>query len=83
MGESTNRCSIHYFLYSVQIFVICVAISVSVFKLFSTETDSQFWVSMFSSCVGYVLPNPTPNCKCDSRGKTTSAHIEEEEQTIV
>ena len=81
MGASANRCSLHYFLYGVQIFVICIAIAASVFKLFSTETDSQFWVSILSSCIGYVLPNPTPNCKCASSEKPSSVHLEEEQTT--
>ena len=77
MDESSKRCTVHYFLYSVQIFVVCIAVSVSIFKLFSTETDSQIWVSILSSCIGYVLPNPTPKCKCVPSKKPLSVSDEE------
>ena len=78
MDDVTKQCSAHFFLYSVQIFVICVAISVSIFKLFSTETDSQIWVSILSSCVGYILPNPTPKCVCVPSKKPQTVLDEEE-----
>ena len=77
MGASANRCSLHYLLYGVQIFVICVAISASIFKLFSTEMDSQFWVSILSSSIGYILPNPTIKCKCVPSKKPLSVSNEE------
>ena len=77
MDESSKRCTVNYFLYIVQIFVVCVAVSVSIFKLFSTETDSQIWVSILSSCIGYVLPNPTPKCECVPSKKTLSVSDEE------
>ena len=76
MGPS-NRCSLHYFLYGVQIFVVCVAISTSIFKLFSTEKDPQFWVAILSSCIGYILPNPTPKCECISSENQSSTRSED------
>ena len=78
MGEESKRCTVHYFLYGVQIIFVCVAVSVSLFKLFSTEKDSQIWTSILSSCVGYILPNPTPKCKCVPSKKPQTALDDEE-----
>ena len=77
MGDESKHCTVHYFLYGVQIIIVCIAVSVSLFKLFSTETDSQIWTSVLSSCIGYVLPNPTPKCKCVSSKKPSAEIVEE------
>ena len=77
MKKPSKRCTLHIFLYTIQILVICIAISVSVFKLFTSENGSQFWVSLLSSSVGYILPTPNPKCSCDVRETSSSEHIDE------
>ena len=78
MGDESKHCTVHYFLYGVQIIIVCIGVSVSLFKLLSTEMDSQIWTTVLSSCIGYVLPSPTPKCNCASSKKTNTEIVEEE-----
>ena len=56
---------------------VCVVMSVSLFKLFTTEKDTQIWTAILTSCVGYILPNPTPKCKCVPSKKPKAEIVEE------
>ena len=76
MATKPNHCAPHIFLYTIQILVICVIISVSVFKLFSPENDSQFWGVLLSGSVAYIIPAPNPKCSCDA-GSATSITVDE------
>ena len=78
MEETPKHCSLHYFLYGLQICVICIATSLCIFKLFTSETDSKIWASILSSCIGYILPNPTPKCKCASVSNENQAPVQNE-----
>ena len=77
METTSKHCAPHIFLYTIQILVICVVISVSVFKLFSPENDSQFWGALLSGSVAYIIPAPNPKCSCDARTATSSETVDE------
>lgn len=41
-----------------QVLVIFVVISVSLLNLTRGDKKKELWVSLLSSCVGYLLPSP-------------------------
>ena len=55
LGRRTPRGEIVYFT---QILVIYSVIVVSLFNLTRGHEPSSLWISLLSSCLGYVLPNP-------------------------
>lgn len=47
----------HSHFYS-QIVIIVIVIGFSLYNLTVNEEKKELWVSLLSSCVGYLLPNP-------------------------
>ena len=46
-----------------QIILIYAVVGVSLFNLSRGHGDSQLWTALLSSCLGYLLPNPSMNKK--------------------
>ena len=44
-----------------QVIAIYAIISASIYNLSVDSDQSSLWVSLLSSCLGYLLPNPTIN----------------------
>lgn len=55
-GQNYPRSEIVFFS---QILIILVVISVSAYNLSVGAKDKTLWTALLSSCLGYVLPNPT------------------------
>lgn len=57
---STKRTSSSRNLYQfiAQVLVILLIVSFSLYNLTVTNENKELWVSLMSSCVGYMLPNP-------------------------
>ena len=70
MKQSPKRCSLHYVVCPCKLFVLCVAVcmTVCIFKLITTETDTKIWVLLLYSCVDYLLPNFSPCCNYITSG---------------
>ena len=46
-------------VYLCQIVVILTIVFASIYNLSQGEGDQQLWTALLSSCMGYLLPNPT------------------------
>ena len=46
-------------VYLCQIIVILTILFASIYNLSKGEGDQQLWTALLSSCMGYLLPNPT------------------------
>ena len=55
-GQRIPRSEIVFFC---QMLVIYAVVAVSLFNLTRGEGSDQLWTALLSSCLGYVLPNPT------------------------
>ena len=44
-----------------QVIAICAIISASIYNLSVDSDQTSLWVSLLSSCLGYLLPSPTIN----------------------
>ena len=60
LGKKIPREEIVYFC---QIFIIFVVVAVSLFNISRGHSSESLWVSLLSSCLGYVLPSPKLNNK--------------------
>jgi len=45
--------------YFVQMIVLFCIIAVSLYKVSTTTESKELWISLLSSCMGYILPAPT------------------------
>ena len=55
-GSSCPKAEIVFFC---QVVVLYTVIVVSIYKLTKTDGNSNLWTTLLSSCLGYLLPNPT------------------------
>ena len=55
-GSRVPRAEI---VYLCQIIVILTIVFASIYNLSKGEGDQQLWTALLSSCMGYLLPNPT------------------------
>jgi hypothetical protein len=55
-GCRVPRAEIVYFS---QIILIAIIVLASIYNLSTQRGDPQLWVALLSSCLGYVLPNPS------------------------
>ena len=46
-------------VYICQIILILSIVFASIFNLSQERGDQQLWTALLSSCMGYLLPNPT------------------------
>ena len=46
-------------VYFCQVFLILCVVLVSIYDLTNQQGDQQLWVALLSSCMGYLLPNPS------------------------
>jgi hypothetical protein len=45
-------------VYFSQMTILCTCIGVSLFKVATTIDNRDIWVSLLSSCIGIIIPNP-------------------------
>lgn len=55
-GSRVPRAEIVYFC---QITLILSIVFASIYNLTRQQGDQQLWTALLSSCMGYLLPNPT------------------------
>lgn len=55
-GSRVPRAEIVYFC---QIVLILSIVFASIYNLTKEQGDQQLWTALLSSCMGYLLPNPT------------------------
>ena len=55
-GSSCPKAEIALFC---QVVVLYIVIVVSIYNLTTTDANSNMWTALLSSCLGYLLPNPT------------------------
>jgi hypothetical protein len=55
-GQRVPRSEIVFFC---QVFVIYTVIVFAAYNLTVGNGDSNLWTALLSSCLGYLLPNPT------------------------
>lgn len=46
-------------VYLCQIILILTIVFASIYNLTNQQGDQQLWTALLSSCMGYLLPNPT------------------------
>ena len=46
-------------VYLCQVLLILSIVLASIYNLTNQQGDQQLWVALLSSCMGYLLPNPT------------------------
>ena len=46
-------------VYLCQITVVLIIVLASIYNLSTHTGDQQLWTALLSSCMGYLLPNPT------------------------
>ena len=46
-------------VYLCQVLLILSIILASIYNLTNQQGDQQLWVALLSSCMGYLLPNPS------------------------
>lgn len=51
-----NKYCVQYFG---QLGILSVCIAISLWKVSTSETNREFWASLLSGSVGYILPQPT------------------------
>ena len=59
-GKLVPRGEIVFFS---QMLIITIVVSVSLYNLTRDGESDRLWVALLSSCLGYILPNPTLNKK--------------------
>jgi len=58
-GQSLPKTEIVFFC---QVILIYVVVVTSIVNLAIVEkADTQIWIALLSSCLGYILPNPSLN----------------------
>ena len=55
-GSSCPKAEIVFFC---QVVVLYTVIVVSIYNLTKTDANSNLWTALLSSCLGYLLPNPS------------------------
>ena len=55
-GSRVPKSEIVYFS---QVFLILCIVIASIYNLTNQQGDQQLWVALLSSCMGYLLPNPS------------------------
>ena len=55
-GSRVPRAEIVYFC---QIILVLIIVIASIYNLTTERGDQQLWTALLSSCMGYLLPNPT------------------------
>ena len=55
-GSRVPKSEIVYFCQG--FLILCVVIA-SIYNLTNQQGDQQLWVALLSSCMGYLLPNPS------------------------
>ena len=55
-GSRVPRAEI---VYCCQVVLILVIVFASIYNLTKEQGDQQLWTALLSSCMGYLLPNPT------------------------
>ena len=45
-------------VYTFQMIIISITVSVSLYNLSTSDEKLEFWASLLSGSVGYILPNP-------------------------
>jgi hypothetical protein len=55
-GSRIPKAELVYFS---QILVILIVVIGSLYNLTQQKGDQQLWTALLSSCMGYLLPNPT------------------------
>ncbi len=66
-GERVPKTQIVFFC---QIFVVYCVIGAAIANLSLQQGDKQLWTILLSSCIGYLLPNPS--LKFSSNGSNTN-----------
>ena len=56
MGRELPRGEIVFFS---QMIIIVAVITAAIYNLSTGQKDRALWITLLSSCLGYVLPNPT------------------------
>ena len=46
-------------VYLCQVLIILSVVFASIYNLTNNQGDQQLWVALLSSCMGYLLPNPS------------------------
>ena len=57
-GSRVPRAEIQYFC---QIVLILSIVFASIYNLSREQGNQQLWTALLSSCMGYLLPNPSIN----------------------
>ena len=55
-GSRVPRAEI---VYLCQIVLILIVVIASIYNLTTERGDQQLWTALLSSCMGYLLPNPS------------------------
>ena len=56
---SVSRVPKSEIVYFCQVLLILCIVIVSIYNLTNQQGDRQLWVALLSSCMGYLLPNPS------------------------
>ena len=56
---SGNRVPRAEIVYCCQVLLILAIVFASIVNLSKEQGDQQLWTALLSSCMGYLLPNPT------------------------
>jgi hypothetical protein len=59
-GKKTPRSEV---VFLCQILILYTIIVVSIYNLTVESENNTLWTALLSSCLGYLLPNPTINSK--------------------
>jgi hypothetical protein len=59
-GKKTPRSEV---VFLCQVFIMYTLILVSIYNLTVEPENSTLWTALLSSCLGYLLPNPTIKSK--------------------
>jgi hypothetical protein len=59
-GKKTPRSEV---VFLCQVLILYTVIVVSIYNLTVQSQNSTVWTAMLSSCLGYLLPNPTIKTK--------------------
>jgi hypothetical protein len=59
-GKKTPRSEV---LFLCQVLILYTVIVVSIYNLTVESENSTLWTALLSSCLGYLLPNPTIKTK--------------------
>jgi hypothetical protein len=59
-GKNLPRNEIVFFSQVILIYIIVIT---SIVSLTLDNNKSEFWISLLSACIGYILPHPTLNIK--------------------